>query len=71
VYRRLGVREVWFWIDEAFSVYRLVAHAYRRHQRSVVLRGIDLEGLAELLRTTEVRRQAAVARAFRRSLRAS
>jgi Uma2 family endonuclease len=71
VYRRLGVREVWFWIREDFEVYRLIGEAYRHFQRSVVVRGIDLDAIAELLRTTEPRRQAAVARAYRRSLRAS
>lgn len=71
IYRRLGVREVWFWIDEAFAVYRLAGDRYRRHLESVAIRGIDLEHVAELLRTTEPRRQAAVARAYRRSLRAS
>lgn len=69
IYRRLGVREVWFWIDEAFAVYRLAGERYRKLAESVALRGIDLEHLAELLRTTEARQQAAVARAYRRSLR--
>lgn len=69
IYRRLGVREVWFWIDEAFAVYRLAGERYRKHVESVALRGIDLGAIAELLRTTEPRQQAAVARAYRRSLR--
>ncbi len=71
IYRRLGVREVWFWIDDAFAVYRLAGERYRKHTTSVALRGIDLEHIAELLRTTEPDRQAQVARAYRRSLRES
>jgi Uma2 family endonuclease len=70
IYRRLGVREVWFWIDEDFAVYRLAGERYRKHAESIALRGIDLAHVAELLRTTEVRQQALVARAYRRSLRA-
>jgi Uma2 family endonuclease len=71
IYRRLGVREVWFWIDEAFAIYRLVGEDYRKYRRSVAVHGIDLEHVAELLRTTDARRQAAVARAYRRALRSS
>ncbi len=69
IYRRLGVREVWFWIAESILVYRLAGERYRKHATSVALRGIDLGHVAELLRTTDARRQAAVARAYRRSLR--
>lgn len=69
IYRRLGVREVWFWIDDAFAVYRLAGERYRKHAESVALRGLDLDHVAELLRTTAPRQQAEVARAYRRSLR--
>ncbi len=71
IYRRLGVREVWFWIDDGFAIYRLAGERFRKHAESVALRGIDLEHIAVLLRTTEPRRQTAVARAYRRALRES
>lgn len=69
IYRRLGVREVWFWMSDSILVYRLAGERYRKHAESVALRGIDLEHVAELLRSTEARRQGAVARAYRQSLR--
>jgi Uma2 family endonuclease len=69
IYRRLGVREVWFWIDNAVAVYRLAGERYRKYVESVALRGFDLERVAELLRTTVPREQAAVVRAYRKSLR--
>ena len=68
IYRRLGIREVWFWIGGRFLVYRLRGKKHALRERSVVLPDLDLEALATLVkRSTETRQWAAV-RAFRRSL---
>lgn len=56
---------------EAFAVCRLAGERYRKHAESVALRGIDLETVADLLRTTEPLGAGAVARVYRRSLRES
>jgi Uma2 family endonuclease len=44
-YARLGVREVWFWIDGQLSVHVLRGERYVRAARSHVLRGLDLAEL--------------------------
>ena len=49
IYRRLGVREVWFWDDGAIEVHALVGAAYERRDRSLVVPGIDLGLLARYL----------------------
>lgn len=68
VYRRFGVREVWFWIDDRIQVHRLVGARYRRVARSVVLRGIDLDELARIVSATGGRGQTQAVRAYRRTL---
>jgi Uma2 family endonuclease len=45
IYARLGVREVWFWIDGVLSIHVLRGGRYVRATRSHVLRGIDLDQL--------------------------
>lgn len=42
IYRRLGVREVWFWIDGALQAHVLGSDGYVRGARSVVLPGLDI-----------------------------
>jgi Uma2 family endonuclease len=69
VYRRLGVREVWFLIAGEIYIYRLSGHAYRRWKRSVALRGIDLRAITRILATSDPFQQTRTVRAFRRSLR--
>lgn len=49
VWRRLRVREVWFWIDHAINVYVLGPVGYERRARSVVLPDLDLALVVELL----------------------
>lgn len=49
IYRRLGVREVWFWSAGELSVHALVGAQYERQQRSTVIPGIDLDLLTVYL----------------------
>jgi Uma2 family endonuclease len=49
VYRKLGVREVWYWEDGAIRVYRLRGERYLAARASVALRGIDVAELASCL----------------------
>ena len=50
IYRKLGVREVWFWIDDKLSVHVLEGRRYVRATRSHLLKGLDLELLARSAR---------------------
>lgn len=47
-YRRLGVAEVWFWIDDAISVHVLVGEHYEGRTRSACLPELDLALIARL-----------------------
>lgn len=49
VYRRLGVREVWFWIDGALQAHVLGDQGYAAVARSMVMPGLDLGLLGEFL----------------------
>jgi len=49
VYRRLGVNEVWFWMDDSISVHVLGAAGYERRSNSTWLSELDLELVASLL----------------------
>jgi len=49
VYRKLGVPEIWVWDAGRIAVYRLRGERYVSTARSVVLRGIDLEQLANFI----------------------
>jgi Uma2 family endonuclease len=48
VYRRLGVGEVWYWIDGAITVHVLTAAGYEPRDRSEVP-DLDLDVLLELI----------------------
>ena len=50
IYRRLGVREVWFWIDDELSVHVLRGRGYIRSPRSSLFRGLDLKLLSRFAR---------------------
>lgn len=50
VYRRLGVREVWFWIKGALSVHVLHPRGYARAERSSLFPELDLKQLATFVR---------------------
>jgi Uma2 family endonuclease len=45
IYRRIGVREVWFWEDGVISVYCLRSTAYELVQQSELLPELDLRSL--------------------------
>ena len=68
VYRRLGVREVWFFIAGEFHVFRLAGDTYRRAKKSTALRGISLERLARIIQATDRTRQTQAIRAYRKSI---
>lgn len=67
-YRRLGVGEVWFWVDDAIHVYRLARGRYERRTASDALPGLDLEALAGIVASTDRAHQMDGAKRFRRSL---
>lgn len=41
IYRKLGVREVWFWEDDALTLYALRGETYASIERSELLPGLD------------------------------
>jgi Uma2 family endonuclease len=66
VYRRLGVREVWFWRAGRLEVFVLEREGYRESPASDLLPGLDLGLLAGFLGAED---QTAAVRVFRRRLR--
>ena len=68
VWRRLGAREAWFWINGRIYVYCLVDGAYRECATSVAIPGIDLDAIARIVATTERSEQTEAVRAYRKSL---
>ena len=50
VYRRLGVKEVWFWIDGELTVHVLRGKSYLRSTRSTLFRRLDLKLLSRFVR---------------------
>jgi Uma2 family endonuclease len=69
IYRRLGVPEVWFWINGLIYAYHLDGQ-YREVHESVVMAGIDFDILARVIGATPESGQTAAVRAYRESLRA-
>ena len=49
VYRRLGVREVWFWEKQKLAVYVLRGETWQRWKRSACLPDLDLDQLLTFL----------------------
>lgn len=71
IYRRLRVREVWFWIDGRFWLYALVDGKYQEVRASQVLPAFDLEEIARIVMSTDDDDdQTDIVRAYRDSLRA-
>jgi Uma2 family endonuclease len=66
VYRKLGVREVWYWREGKLRPFHLRGERYRAASTSKVLPGIDLE---ELTRYVERTPTSAAVRAYRDALR--
>lgn len=69
VYRRLGVAEVWFWIDGRFRIYRQQGAGFEERSRSEALPGLDLDEVARIVASTDDSEQAEAVRAYRRALR--
>jgi Uma2 family endonuclease len=69
IYRRLGVGEVWFWIESRLELFVLGPDGFHARARSTVLRGIDLGELERLCDPANHDRQTTTVRAYRRSLR--
>jgi len=68
VYRRLGVGEVWFWIDGAITVHVLTAAGYEPRCRSEALPDLDLDVLLELIACPTINQLVARMQAYARSL---
>lgn len=66
VYRGLGVREVWFWENDAFVLHALTEQGYVPITSSAIVPGLDFERLATFVRRTDQHR---AVREFRDSLR--
>ncbi len=67
IYRRLGIREAWFWKAGAISVHHLTAAGYEQLAESRVVPGIDLAMLCELVAVTPTSEATAQLRARLRS----
>jgi len=67
IYRKLGVREVWFWRRGRLTAHRLQGDAYEEISASIVLPGIDLAELASYL---DRRTASQAIREYRAALRA-
>ena len=70
VFRRLGAREVWFWINSRLWVFVLVDGAYQERPASVALAGIDLRDLERIVTSADDDHQTEAIRSYRTSLRA-
>ena len=66
IYRRLGVREVWFWIDGRFWVYSLSGEQHEELARSRLLPDCDLDEIARIVVTCHD--QTATVRAYRETI---
>ena len=68
VFRRLGAREVWFWINSRLWVFVLVDGTYQERAASVALAGIDLRELERIVTTADDDDQTVAVRAYRAAL---
>lgn len=50
IYRRLGVREVWFWIDGELTVHVLRGRSFVRSAKSALFSGLDLRLLTRFVK---------------------
>jgi Uma2 family endonuclease len=66
LYERLGVKEVWFWVDDGLRLYALRGAGYEPIARSSVLPDLDIELLERHVRLDD---QHAAAKAYRDALR--
>lgn len=64
-YERLGVPEVWFWLEEGFRLYRLGASGYELVVSSTFIPALDFELLSRFVRRSD---QPAAVREYREAL---
>ncbi len=69
IYRRLGVREVWFWIDDALAIYALGDRGYEERAASALFPELGMTDLALRVRTTDRNHQTRAVEAYRALLR--
>lgn len=69
IYRRLGVREVWFWIEGRIWAYARERGPYREVRASTLMPALDLEELARIIVTTDDDAQTDAVRRYRHALR--
>jgi len=69
IYRRLGAREVWFWIHNQIDVYSLARNSYQKRLASKVLPDLDLADLSVRVAKADFDKQTQAVRAYRESLR--
>ncbi len=48
IYRRLGIREVWFWDDDEITVHVLGPHGYEAQRRSTFVPELDLDEVCKI-----------------------
>jgi Uma2 family endonuclease len=70
IYRRLGVREVWFWIDEALAIYVLGTTSYVKHRASKLIPDLDISDLSRRVLACDPSKQTETIRTYRKVLRA-
>jgi Uma2 family endonuclease len=68
VYEGLGVREVWFWIEDRFSIHLLGPGGYASSPKSALIPSLDFDLLAEFVRRRD---QPGAVRDYRDALRAA
>ena len=68
IYRRLGVGEVWFWIDGHFWVYGLAEARDVELRASQLVPGFDLDEIARIVVTSMDAGQTATVREYRERL---
>lgn len=54
VYKKLGIREVWFWKNRRFEVYHLRGEEYEKMQQSELLPNLDLSVIAEYVQRPDL-----------------
>jgi Uma2 family endonuclease len=70
IYRRLGVPEVWFWIERKFQIYWITPNGVELRDRSVQLPDLDLGKLTRAVHAVdEATNHTHAVRAYRQSLK--
>ena len=69
IYRRLGVREVWFWIDEALAIYVLGTTRYVKYRATKLIPDLDISDLSRRVLACDPSKQTETIRAYRKALR--